>query len=126
MTGQTCADTGGLTMPDYTPTDADIAYARRLVGTGDPDDNALWDAIADAGSAALASKYILEVRLADLLASPAQFSVTGYSENNTANITALKEKLASLETVIEEEQGSASTTTITTVDLYRPGRCGRR
>lgn len=47
---------------------------------------------------------VLEVRLADMLKNPAQFSVPGdYSENRTANIEQLRKMLASA----QSEAGSA-------------------
>lgn len=73
-----------------------IIAARRQVGNA-PDDatlNATYDRLLDVDAVVL---EVLEIRLAELLRKPAQFSVPGeYSQSTDANIKALTERIASL------------------------------
>src|SRR5687767_9623527 len=73
----------------------DLIWVRRKIGTGTPTDDDLDDVYDRVGSREEVVKEVLETRLADLLANPAQFSVSGeYSQNTGANIAALQKALA--------------------------------
>jgi hypothetical protein len=102
-------------------TDSDIARVREFVGTGDEySDDDLWSLLLDNDSPEAVAQTIISTRLADLLASPASFSVPGYSESNTANIVALKEKLSELQIIT-----GTSPSAITEFDLIREGPSSR-
>jgi hypothetical protein len=78
-------------------TDSDVAKVREHIGTGEYTDDDLWSLLLDADSPEAVAQTIIATRLADILSSPASFSVPGYSESNTANITALRDKLSELQ-----------------------------
>lgn len=72
------------------------AYFRSQLGTtiDEPDLESRLSRLGDEESVA---REVLDQRLADLLAKPAQFAVPGeYSENRGENIKALQSKLAGL------------------------------
>lgn len=73
-----------------------IDHIRRQVGN-QPDDaalNVLFDRLLTVDELVL---QILETRLAELERIPAQFAVSGeYSQSTAANITALRDRIASL------------------------------
>lgn len=82
-------------------------WLRRQVGTTIEltDLQTRYDRLGDLVEVA---REVLEQRLADFSADPAQFDVTGtYSQNTGANIKALQDALAALGT--DEEHPSAST-----------------
>lgn len=102
------------------PTAEHIAALRKWVGE-DATDEELTAEIIAAGTVEKAAHNILSVRLAGLLTPGAvQFSVPGYSENNSALISYLRDQIASLDVVI-----GGGSSTVDTITLHRAGRCGR-
>lgn len=77
---------------------ADLKYLRTKVGSREPPTDAdLQDGYDRLGILDAVAREILEIRLADLLADPASFSVSGeYSQDTSANIRELRETLGSL------------------------------
>lgn len=76
-------------------TDAQLATARLSLGT-DMDEDDLQDRYDRTGDLDTAVVEVLQQRLADLKAAPAQFSTPDYSQNTQANITALEAQIAKL------------------------------
>lgn len=102
----------------------DLAYVRDYVGTDEPTDGEIFEAIDETGSWARAARRILQRRKADLLNGPASFSVPGYSENNGEVIKAITANLQALEDIIAGVSDDEAAL-VTTTTLYRPGRCRR-
>lgn len=88
-----------------------LAWLRSQVGTATPPTDEDLDVYFDRLLTVEAvAEEILETRLADLLAGPASFSISGkYSENNAANIKALQDRLASLRVEFPAIGGSTVT-----------------
>src|SRR4051794_12147479 len=86
------------------------------------DDGAVEDLIDTLGSVEAASLRVLKQRHANLLNSPASFSVTGYSENSTRTIESLEAKIAAL---TSSDAVTGETDIVTTVRATRSDRCGR-
>lgn len=100
--------------------ESDIAEIRRWLGSSEPPtDDDLYDKMDEYDqSVPEVVKFFLDVRLADLLSGPASFSVPGYSENNTAVIEAIKDKINEVSILLPSVGGN-------TVNLHRVGRCRR-
>lgn len=75
-----------------------LAEVRDEIGTVEPPSDSDLDDIHDRkGGLVGVVRAVWAQRLADLLASPASFSVSGeYSENNSANIDGIQKRLAEL------------------------------
>lgn len=102
-------------------TEAEIAWVREWVGD-EPDDSTLLAIINqdDVQTKELLVRRVLNTRLANLLAEPADLNVPGeISINTTANIKALQDKLAGLPTVADVS-GSALPTVVTVDPIPRP------
>ena len=86
------------------------------LNTAAPDlDEALERSSGDVLGAALS---ILRARFADLVGTPAKWSVSGdYEEDHTANIAALRDLIGSLEV-----EAAAGVSTVTVAEIRRSGR----
>jgi len=77
-------------------TDNDLAWVRSKVGTSAPTTAELNETFDRLGTKEAVVREVLDTRLANLTASPAQFSVSGeYSQDVSANIKALQDQLGS-------------------------------
>lgn len=83
-------------------TDADRILVRMEIGSAEPPtDGDLDDAFDRLLSWEAVAREVLAIRLADLLASPATFSVSGvYSQSTGDNIRSLQAQLTKLESAI--------------------------
>jgi hypothetical protein len=108
--------------PTPTPVTATVYAVRVYVGSETPPtDEEIEAAVIRLGSTDLASREFLKARLGELLTGSASFSVTGYSENNSEIIRALERQIGELEVRLGLTPGGL----ISSVSLFRPGRCGR-
>lgn len=105
-------------------TQADIDAIRDEIGTDEPPTDAeLFELYDSMGSSTAVVYKVLKRRLANLLAGPAQYSISGtYSENNTATIEALRVKMAALEGTLGIEADGSELRMVTAV---RPDVRGR-
>lgn len=84
------------------------------------DDGAVEDLIDGLGSVEAAAARVLKQRLANLLAGPASYSISGeISESYTDVIKALQDKVTAYESVVSGAEE------MSTVTAYRADRCGR-
>lgn len=92
-------------------TDAQVHYLRTKVGTDAPTDDELQEAFDRLDDVDSVAREALEIRLADLLAAPESFSVSGeYSQSTGRNIDGIKATLATLGGI--SELGSGGTVRI--------------
>ena len=104
-------------------TQADLDTVRDWVGTDDPSDDSIQSLIDSLGTPLLAAQRILKRRLADFEAESASMSVTGFSYNNSANISAIEKKLEALAVLTG---GDADGDGVPDTNfLVRPDRCRR-
>lgn len=101
-------------------TEEQIAAIRIEIGSAEPPtDDDLYETFDRLGDVKAVATEVLRARLGELLSGPAQFSVSGqYSENNTANIEALRQQ-------VNELESDTTSSFIHTVPLVRRDRCGR-
>ena len=97
--------------------DAEIVAIRRRVGSV-PDDTELNSIYDRTGSVTETAREVLELRLAELLRTPATFSVSGeYSQGTAENIKGLQQSLAELGDLDNDDPAddSLSTPVVTSV-----------
>lgn len=107
-------------------TDTDLANIRTIIGDATPPEDAdLEEIFTRVESWPGVAHEVLSKRLADLLASPATFSVSGvYSQSTGDNIRALKEAIAQMADAIPGgAPGGIGMSQVIIVDPEVP--CGR-